>query len=535
VTGAGIDADLWPVRVRDLLGLDVLQGATTRGGHDGLDHPVEHVHLRTPRSSEPAGLPRSVVIINGTSLGRDGYQVDLALRAAAGVEASAVLLCTTEPELSQATIRLANKLRLPLITFWATDLLDVSNAIYRRVRSQSLVRSDALLDTMRALRRVSGKRGPAAALDAIESALHTPLALVGGEGVVVAGDPAAAPPGTNDLLDVAILSPLADVVHVVQPISLGPGERPSFWLAAKLRSPAHSWQQTVADVLAFASWYVSVTLVADRLARERDARFRLGILNAIIAGQERPEPVLLEQLGVLGWSADGWCTAIHLQASGAVDPLRVLNLSEDIHRHLASAGLRGPFIERPDGWTMWLVDRTEPPLKSYKTTVDKVAAAGQAFAEGALGLRLHAGIGRPYLGLPGLRSSLAEAKEAGTIAQAAGGPFGVQHIDDMGIRRILLGWYASEAFSDFAHTLLAPLLTLDSGAELIHTLETFLNAQSSATLAASQLGVHRNTVLHRISRIRGLLTADLDDPEERLAIQLACRVAKLGPPAPKNA
>jgi purine catabolism regulator len=535
VSGPSIDADLWPVRVRDLLGLDVLHGASTRGGHDGLDRPVEHVHLRTPRSSEPAGQPRSVVIIDGTALGPDGYQVDLVLRAAAEVEASAVLLRTAEPELSPASTRLANKLRLPLITFWATDLLDVSDAIYRRVRSQSLVRSDALLDTMRALRRVSARRGLVGALEAVESALHTPLALVGGEGVVVAGDPEAAPPGDHDLLDVAILSPLADDVYVVQPISLGPGERPSFWLTAKLHSPAQGWQQTIADVLAFASWNIAVILVADRLARERDARFRLGILNAIVVGQERPEPVLQEQLGVLGWSADGWCTAIHLQASGSVDPLRVLNLSEDMQRHLTSAGLRGPFIERPDGWTMWLVDRKEPPLASYASIAEKVAAAGRAFSDGALGLRLHAGIGRPYLGLPGLRTSLAEAKEGSTIAQAEGGPFGVQHIDDMGIRRILLGWYASEAFSDFAQTLLAPLLKLDNGGDLINTLETFLNAQSSATLAASELGVHRNTVLHRISRIRGLLNADLDDPEERLAIQLACRVARLGPQPARNA
>ena len=211
-------------------------------------------------------------------------------------------------------------------------------------------------------------------------------------------------------------------------------------------------------------------------------------MNAIVIGQERPEPVLQEQLGVLGWSADGWCTAIYLQASGSVDPLRVLNLSEDIQRQLTSAGLRGPFIERPDGWTMWLVAGKEPPLASYASIVEQVSAAGRAFSAGALGLRLHAGIGRPYLGLPGLRTSLAEAKEASTIAQAEGGPFGVQHIDDMGIRRILLGWYASEAFSEFAQTLLAPLLKLDNGADLINTLETFLNAQSSATLAAGESG-----------------------------------------------
>jgi purine catabolism regulator len=34
-------------------------------------------------------------------------------------------------------------------------------------------------------------------------------------------------------------------------------------------------------------------------------------------------------------------------------------------------------------------------------------------------------------------------------------------------------------------------------------------------------------VLNRVERLRSLLTVDLDDPDERLAVQLACRVAKL--------
>jgi len=34
-------------------------------------------------------------------------------------------------------------------------------------------------------------------------------------------------------------------------------------------------------------------------------------------------------------------------------------------------------------------------------------------------------------------------------------------------------------------------------------------------------------VLNRIEKIRSLLTVNLDDPDERLAVQLACRVVKL--------
>ena len=113
------------------------------------------------------------------------------------------------------------------------------------------------------------------------------------------------------------------------------------------------------------------------------------------------------------------------------------------------------------------------------------------------------------------------------MAQAAGGSRGVQHVDEMGVRKILLGWYTSEAFREFAHTLLAPLLRSDSDGQLLHTLESYLDHESSATETAAHLDVHRNTVLNRLERIRSLVTVDLGDPDERLATQLACRVLKL--------
>ena len=137
------------------------------------------------------------------------------------------------------------------------------------------------------------------------------------------------------------------------------------------------------------------------------------------------------------------------------------------------------------------------------------------------------GVGRPYQGVLGLRTSLAEAKEACTIAQAGGQATAVQHIDEMGVRRILLGWYASDNFAEFAQTLLANALEADHDGELILTLESYLDNQSSPTETAARLGIHRNTVLNRIEKIRALLTVNLDDPDERLAVQLACRVVKL--------
>ena len=251
------------------------------------------------------------------------------------------------------------------------------------------------------------------------------------------------------------------------------------------------------------------------------------MLNSIVGAGDKPEPALINQLGLLGWHVDGWCTAVHVQVSGGLDAHHVLTLTDELQRRLAGRGIHGAVAERPDGWSIWTVERHEPQPASYSTFTDAVRGALADFAKPGTRIVLHAGIGRPYLGLVGLRTSLAEAKQAGLIAQAAGGA--VQHVDDMGIRRILLSWYSSDGFADFAHTLLAPLLGQTNGAELVRTLEAYLDCQSSATDTAARLGVHRNTVLHRVERLRQLLTVDFDDPDERLAAQLACRLVRLEP------
>jgi hypothetical protein len=334
-------------------------------------------------------------------------------------------------------------------------------------------------------------------------------------------------PSVSDLIEVPVTAIEKPFTFVAQPLHLARREAPSFWMTARLQTPTDAQVSVVKDALVIASWFVATRLVTDRLERERDARFRMGVLNSILSVQERFEAALLEHLAVLGWKVDGWCTAVHLQASGEADPLRILTLTDQLSRSLTDRGITGPVVERPDGWTCWMVDRGEPSASTYQDTSDAVEEAVVAFLAIAPRLRLHVGIGRPYLGLEGLRTSLAEAKEAATIAQAAGGSAGVQHIDQMGVRRILLGWYTSESFAEFAHTLLGPLLAADIDGTLLQTLEVYLDEESSATVAAARLGVHRNTILNRVDRLRSLLTVDLDDPEERLAVQLASRVVKL--------
>ncbi|WP_405409694.1 helix-turn-helix domain-containing protein [Streptomyces decoyicus] len=71
-----------------------------------------------------------------------------------------------------------------------------------------------------------------------------------------------------------------------------------------------------------------------------------------------------------------------------------------------------------------------------------------------------------------------------------------------------------------AQALLAPLA---DSPPLLSTLHNWLSLHGSWDRTATALGVHRNTVRQRITRIAGLLDTDLDDPDVRMELWFALR------------
>ncbi|MER5983302.1 helix-turn-helix domain-containing protein [Streptomyces sp. NPDC001787] len=142
---------------------------------------------------------------------------------------------------------------------------------------------------------------------------------------------------------------------------------------------------------------------------------------------------------------------------------------------------------------------------------------------------LRCGVGVPHRGPLGIRSSAREARAA--LPRAGGEPVAAH--DAAGVDRMLLEWYASEAAREAVGELLAPVMALgpERAEPLLRTLQTYLDHNNSPARAAEVLHLHRNAVGARIRRFTELTGADLNDPEQRIALQLACR-AGLAPPPP---
>ncbi|MGW0291530.1 PucR family transcriptional regulator [Streptomyces tuirus] len=133
-----------------------------------------------------------------------------------------------------------------------------------------------------------------------------------------------------------------------------------------------------------------------------------------------------------------------------------------------------------------------------------------------------AGIATPRSGLADLATAWAEASAAAraALAEARFGP--VAQWASIGPFRLLTALPPEVAHDPVARTLLAPVHH-----ELARTAEVFLDRAGQAARAAAELGIHRQTLYYRLSRIEKLTGLDLDDGEDRLLLHMALKAHRL--------
>lgn len=132
-----------------------------------------------------------------------------------------------------------------------------------------------------------------------------------------------------------------------------------------------------------------------------------------------------------------------------------------------------------------------------------------------------AGIGGPVEGLVHARQSWLQARIAARVAaNRAGGTPTVLEWPQLGVHR-LLGAGTDAALSEALLTPGVARLLAEGGPELVRTATVYLDEAGSAQRAAQALGIHRQTLYHRLERIERLSSLKLDSGRDRLQLHLA--------------
>ncbi|MGX1477666.1 UNVERIFIED_CONTAM: hypothetical protein RKD50_006474 [Streptomyces canus] len=160
----------------------------------------------------------------------------------------------------------------------------------------------------------------------------------------------------------------------------------------------------------------------------------------------------------------------------------------------------------------------DAPAPSATRSTAAPGATRDAPAPGAVA----AGVAGARVGLAELAVAWQEASAAAraALAEPRFGP--VAEWSRIGPYRLLTALPPETAHDPVVRPLLSP-----AHRELARTAEVYLDCAGQAGRTAAELGIHRQTLYYRLSRVEQLTGLDLDDGEDRLLLHMALKGARL--------
>ncbi|GAB1511257.1 PucR family transcriptional regulator [Actinophytocola sp. KF-1] len=442
------------------------------------------------------------VVVPSVSAQAQGHQFDVALRDTAATGAAAVVLTGVGADAVEPTARrIADRCGLALLA--APPDADPTSLVLAVARELGGDTESALARVDTARRLIATADTADAVLAAAAEALATAVAV--------------REPGRAEPAAVVEVDGVADGYVVAE---VPDGARGAWVVAARIvvRLAADAYARAVAG-----SRRTALAPIHDRGR----------LLGELLLAPEPERAPLVARARALGLAVDGWHQVLRFE------------LSSSLHSEMADAGrieavgsttldavLADGGPEAVDSWhgtriggDVLLVRTTgTKPGASAARTAHRAAMTALAAARDRFpGLAIRCGIGGVYRRAEGLRSSATDARAALAATRQSTPARDVVAIDALGLNRMLVEWYASDTTRASVDDMLAPLAELGSPADAIRTLQSYLDHQGSPAKAAKDLNVHPQTIAYRLRRITALLHVDLDDAEQRLALQLACR------------
>ncbi|MFR0356304.1 PucR family transcriptional regulator [Streptomyces sediminimaris] len=565
------------MRLRALLDTDAL-GLRLLGGEDELDRAVRGV-MTTDLRDPSRYLSGGELVLTGLAWRRDADDSEPFVRILA--QAGVAALAAGEAELGAVPddlVAACLRHRLPLFAVHeSVAFATITEHVVRQVSGERAGDLAAVVDRHRRM-MTSGPAGggPDVVLDLLGSDLDLRAWVLSPTGRLIAGPKAAGPAMPAELrarLAAEHLAAARTGRRGPHRVTLGPttyslfpirssGHRPgaeagrsaqgardvratvlSDWLLA-VEADAGDWPAARLDLLQGVTQLISVErdrrdaarTVRRRLAQEVLELVQTGAAPAEIAARLRvAAPVLLPGLG----------TAPHWQVVVA----RVEWQDSDIEAGPAAQSLLeeilvDPLATGPEPSDRIAVAHTGDeavalvPLPAV--SAEHGGAEPEILADTLLeSVRdpLSAGLdddGQVTLGVSaavhsaeGLRGALEEARHARRVAAARPGRVCAAGHQELASHVLLLPFVPDDVRRAFTARLLDPLRDYDRRhrAELIPTLEAFLDCDGSWTRCAARLHLHVNTLRYRVGRIEQLTSRDLSRLEDKLDFFLALRMS----------
>ncbi|WP_086733177.1 PucR family transcriptional regulator [Streptomyces glaucescens] len=557
------------MRLRALLDTDAL-GLRLLGGEDELDRTVRGV-MTTDLRDPSRYLSGGELVLTGLAWRRDAADSEPFVRILA--QAGVAALAAGEAELGdipEDLVTACARHRLPLFAVHeSVAFATITEHVVRQVSGERAGDLAAVVDRHRRM-MTSGPAGggPDVVLDLLGSDLDLRAWVLSPTGRLIAGSEAAGPALPAELCATLAAEHLAAARtgrRGPHRVPAGPTTYSLFPIRSSARAPqaardvretvlsdwvlaveadAGDWAEERLDLLQGVTQLIAVErdrrdaarTVRRRLAQEVLELVQTGAAPAEIAARLRvAAPVLLPGLGAAphwqvvvarvewdGGEVETGPVAQSLLEEILVDPLATgpepsdrIAVAHVGDEAIALVPLPAVAAEHDGSETGVLADTL-------------LAAVREPLSAGLDGDgRVTLGVSAAVHSAEGLRGALEEARHARRVAGARTGRVCAAGHQELASHVLLLPFVPDDVRRAFTARLLDPLRDYDRRhrAELIPTLEAFLECDGSWTRCASRLHLHVNTLRYRVGRIEQLTGRDLSRLEDKLDFFLALRMS----------
>ncbi len=292
------------------------------------------------------------------------------------------------------------------------------------------------------------------------------------------------------------------------------------------------------SVLEIASTTMALEILKALSVKEVENRYKSEFLEDLISLEERRVEKAIERAPFFNINKKDRFVSITLKIKNKEDSLNKVDMtSGQTQQYITKVhDLIERNIIKQLGLNSIVVSKTEriQILLSLKKDarigplLEEISKEFEEIIEKFKDLDFRIGIGRPYEGLENFSNSYLDSVKAISTGKILSEKI-ITNYENLGIFKILCQDHIEDELVKFYNTTLKPLVDYDEkkSTELVKTLEAFFENNGNLKKMSDSLFTHYNTVLYRIQRINEITKMDLENPNDRLNLEIALKIKQL--------
>ncbi len=539
------------ITIEDVLNLDCMEKSRLIAGSGGSRNTVSKVNIMADPDALDWVSQGELLLTTAYFFKKDDPEAqkqlikDCAGKNLAGI---GIKIYPYLDMLSVEVIELANHLSFPIIDiYYATPFSDITTRVFKEIfnkQASLLERIERVHE--RLMEVVLKEKGFREIAGVIQENIKNPLAIK----IILPDQLYQNMEAVEDRIQVALLDNINGFYNTnrqhekafdegVETIQGRPVRRMVMPIIVKNNIYGHIFAWNILtplggfdlSVMESASTTIALEILKQLSVREVENRYRAEFLEELFSMEEKRRVKAMERAAVFKLDIkDEFAIAIlQLSFSKSTDVAAAENqihfLKGSLERLIKEQKMKALVANKTDSiYLLFSFNNSKQSSASIKCFCSRL----EKIIEQSLKVEYKIGIGRGYRGLHNMYKSYIDATKAlrtGEIIDDRP----VIYFDQLGIYKILCHDALTEELEQFYNCTIQPLIDYDKkkSTELVKTLEVYFQHNGNLKRMSDTLFTHYNTTLYRLQRLQQITALDLENPKDRLNLEVALKIKRL--------